>query len=51
MAITIFHKVINKVTIINRNPNKEEKPKETQKKLNAKLRLNRHTRSEIKTYD
>ena len=52
MAVTIFHKVIyNKVTIINKNPNKEEKPKETQKKLNAKLRLNRHTRSEVKTYD
>lgn len=50
MAVTIFHKVINnKVTIINRNPNKEEKQK--QKRLNAKLRLNRHTRSETKVYD
>ena len=51
MAITIFHKVINKVTIINRNPNKEEKPKERYKRLNGKLSFNRHTRSEIKTYD
>ena len=53
MAITIFHQVINKVTIINRNPNKEEKPKEekTNQRLNAKLTLNRHTRSEVKTYD
>lgn len=50
MAVTIFHKVINnKVTIVNKD-NKEDKKKE-QKTLNAKLRLNKHTRSEVKTYD
>lgn len=49
MAIAIFHKVINKVTIINKD-NKEDKKKE-QKTLNAKLRLNKHTRSEVKAYD
>lgn len=50
MAVTLFHKVINKVTIINRN----EMPKETKiepNKVSGKIKLNKHKISRIKSYD
>lgn len=49
MAITLFHKVINRVTIINKGENK--KPIEKSLKIKGNIKTTRHTISEEKTYD
>lgn len=48
MAVTIFHKVINKVKIVNKKPKDEV---DTTLKVNGKVQLNRHSIKETKVYD
>ena len=51
MAITIFHRVINnRVIIINNKGNKKE-PLDKAVKITGNMKVNKHTLSEVKTYD
>lgn len=49
MAITLFHKVVNKVVIINKDEKKE--PINKAVTIKGSVRVNRHTMTEVKTYD
>jgi hypothetical protein len=50
MAITIFHRVINNRVIVINKGNKKE-PINKAVKINGNMRVNKHTLSEVKTYD
>lgn len=51
MAVTLFHKVINNITIINKGSKDDKSTKIEPHKISSKIKLNRHRMSEVKTYD
>lgn len=48
MAVTIFHKTINRIRIINNTP---EKPETKMINVKGRVKSTRHTITEIKDYD
>lgn len=50
MAVTLFHKVINKVRIINNSP-KETKTQKRAIKVSNNIKTTKHTITENKNYD